>query len=80
MAFAIHSIAIDKNPSATSIGETAFLVALEISLARTLNFSLTILTSIFWFAFLPNTLGNNSGFNLPSITLQSVTVRGPPFR
>ena len=80
MAFAILSTAIDKNPSATSSGEITLFVDKVISLARASNFLKTMVESRFWSAFGPKTFGKKSGLSFPIITLQSVTVKGPPLR
>ena len=74
MASAIASTAISRKPAATSSGLRPSLI----SLLSWVNFSLTISASRGRFASLPKIFGKNSGLNLPSITLQSVTVRGPP--
>jgi hypothetical protein len=51
-----------------------------ISSASAANFATTPSRSSGWSAFGPNTRGKCSGWILPSITLQSVTVSGPPRR
>jgi hypothetical protein len=44
------------------------------------NFAMTMSRSSGWSALGPNTAGKKSGDSLPSMTLQSVTVSGPPRR
>ena len=74
------SMATDRKPSATSWGVIGLPVACSICFVRSLNFSFTTSLSRGWSASGPKTLGKKSGSNLPNMTLQSVIVKGPPFR
>ena len=80
MAFAMLSTAIRRNPSATSTGAGRRPVPRAISSARAANFPATAPRSSGSSWFGPKTRGKNSGWSLPSSTLQSVTHSGPPRR
>ena len=81
MALAMLATAMRRKPAATSSGgRTGACVARATSRASAANFSATTAGSSGWSAFGPNTAGKKSGRSLPSITLQSVTVSGPPRR
>jgi hypothetical protein len=76
----MFSTAMVTKPSATSSGVMALPVAAG-SLGQAFERSARhVSASSGWSAFGPNTLGKNSGRSLPSMTLQSVTVSGPPRR
>ncbi len=74
MALAMLSTAMDRKPSATSTGLR------PISSARVSKATVTASVSNGSSPLSPNTLGKNSGRNLPSSTLQSVTASGPRLR
>ena len=80
IAFAMLATAILRKPSATSSGERARPVAAATSAASAANFSRTTSASSGSSPAGPNTRGKSSGSSLPTITLQSVTVSGPPRR
>ncbi len=68
------STAMRMKPSATASG------GLPISAPIAANFSRTIEASSGWSCRGPKIAGNRPGFSLPSMTLASVTVSGPPRR
>ena len=78
MARAMSPTAMVRKPSARSSGVRALPVAAETSRASSANRAAVAAASSGWSPFGPNTLGKNRGSSLPSSTLQSVTVSGPP--
>ena len=74
MAFAMLSTAIRRKPSAISSG------GMPVCCESSANFSRTISSSSRSSAFGPKTAGKCADCSLPSMTLQSVTVIGPPLR
>ena len=72
--------AMSTKPSATSSGVRVVPVARSISAASAANFARTTSRVERLVAAGPNTFGKNAGWILPSITLASVTVSGPPRR
>ncbi len=72
--------AIDRKPSATSRGSLSLPVACAISRARAANFSCTISASSGALPSGPKMAGKCLGWILPTQTLASVTVSGPPLR
>ncbi len=80
IASAMFCTAMVTKPSASASGVVSRPVAFETSAARVSNFSRTASASSGWSPSGPKTAGNWSGRSLPSMTLQSVTVRGPPRR
>ena len=71
---------VDNTDLATACGERASPVALEMSAASAVNFARTVSASSASSPFGPNTFGKKRGWILPSMTLASVTVSGPPRR
>ena len=80
IALAMLSTAIARQPCASSSGVRAIPVAASTSAASFWNFCRTIWPSSGWSASGPNTLGKKRGCSLPTRTLASVTVSGPPLR
>ena len=80
MALAMFSTAIFRKPSAISCGDRRMPVARSTSAASAANFVRTASASSGRSPSGPNTAGNSAGSSLPTMTLQSVTVSGPPRR
>ena len=80
IALAMLATAMRRKPSAIASAGCALPVAFAISAASTANFSRTTAASSASSPRGPNTFGKYSGWIFPSITLQSVTVSGPPRR
>ncbi|MNI44135.1 hypothetical protein D3C73_984930 [compost metagenome] len=80
IASAMFCTAMVTKPSASSPGVTGRPVAASTSAAMASNFARTASASSGWSAFGPKTAGKKSALSLPIMTLQSVTVSGPPRR
>ena len=80
IAFAMFSTAICRKPSATSSGVRVSPVSARMRSASSANLAATAPSSSGWSRFGPKTRGKNCGCTRPSMTLQSVTVSGPPLR
>ena len=77
MAFAMFSTAISRKPVGDLLGAHR---QSPISAASAANFSRTICGSSGWSWLGPKIAGKYSGWSLPTMTLASVTVSGPPRR
>ncbi len=80
IALAMFSTAISRKPSARPSGVCGVPVSAAICAASAANFARTTASSSGASPAGPNTCGKKPGWILPSITLQSVTVSGPPRR
>ncbi len=80
IAFAMFSTAMRRKPSAIACGVRSMPVAERTSCASASNFARTTSLSSGSSPPAPNSAGKSSGSSLPTITLQSVTVSGPPRR
>ena len=80
IALAMLATAMRRNPSARSRGSRAWPVAAATSAARAANFSATTAPSSRSSPPGPKIAGKCAGWILPTCTLASVTVSGPPRR